>query len=460
MGAKNINENGMDTTFDDMDLDIDEAVDFGDTGDAGNNGAGNTGGTGSAGGDVVSTDKASSGAGNDKPRKPPVKPNMNKGQPRRNIVQAQSNSENPVQKPVKPSSNNGAAPAKPSGAGNSARSTPLVEISNEQFAYDDFNSAVVEDEVIAEMDKKDEQEEAKKEKNAKAKTKLKKILPFAILGLAVVVAGAVGIKVATSDKGVNFVEVNVAEYVSTKEKPKIVDAAISDNAEKGELVDTDETGETGEVAHGGVSAVKDPVALISGEDAQDIGKYKKYDITVNAKVDGSESYENYDTAMYVGMTNVAIGYDNVKSFIDDYNSKSSTKMTVDESKFDDDITLVAIEADLQFREDYPVNLGSDKVYDLPTLDISLTGTYVNENDEQDYSDYLVVEENGEMVAYNMPSVTNLYIAPESVSCTEGYKYVWIAQLPKGLLGSNYNINMNINYKNDEQTVVYSGKDVK
>jgi len=353
-----------------------------------------------------------------------------------------SNGENKVEvsnvtkKPMKPNPTKKSKPSQMSEAEieekvNNARRKPLIEVTNEQLDIEDFNSTVVDDDAIREMDRIDYEKEEKEEKKKELIKKLKKVLPIAGGALVVIIGIIVGINTATSDKGVQFTAVDVSQYMSTKTRPTALDAIRKDN-------------------------VPDPVEVVYNLDSAKIGEYVKYNIKVNAKTDIDVSYADFNTAMYVGLTDVFYGEDKVKEAVDQFNKTAKIDM-----KTADDVILVGMKVGLKFRDDYPLNLGNDEVYDLPKVSIGLTGKYVDAATGEVVTDGLVVKSDAETdTKYDIQEVQDVTGEIDTVHSADGCEYLFIVPMPKGLLGEDYSIDLSIYYGDDNKVASYDGIDIQ
>ena len=298
----------------------------------------------------------------------------------------------------------------------------LINTEEENAIYDEFNQDLVEDSFVQELNKKDE-EAAKKVKTPEQIKKAKKIKIGVIAGVVVLLVGACTIKLLTADKGVNFTEINVQDYISTRKPPE---NSVSGGNSGNSSSNTGKPAETVDFKIDGITEITGSIG--------NIDEYKPVDTVVNIKESSDSAYLDHDAKYWFGVSQMICGLDNIQSYIDEYNKISDTVLNISDSDLGSDLTLAMVEVTFKYPENYPTNLGSGKVVDVPQTELEFIGTYVDEiRTEDDYSEYIVVDD----VTYKINEPMLISRIPSSVSIEEGLTYRYIIQMPIGAKASDY-----------------------
>ena len=311
---------------------------------------------------------------------------------------------------------------------NTGRRKPLIDTSNEDLY--NYNPDIVEDEKVAEMNRIDA-EKALKIKTPEQRRKKKIIIAIIIVAIVLVIVGLCVLKVMSQNKELNLKEVNVAEFVSKKQPPE-------------------------DVVQGETDTV--PVTLIqdgsgTADSPASVNEYIKTDVTVNVRKDTTSQYENYNTSYYTGLTGAVIGNDDVIALVDEYNKNGAKKINIDTSSYGEDIKLVAFEVNSVYPESYPTNLNDGVVNNIPSVSLSLIGTFVDKKKPDiDYSNSIVIGKS----TYEILPATDIVDKPEEVNKADGYTYRCIIPMPIGANSDNYVIKVNINGKD----IYYNGIEIK
>ena len=304
---------------------------------------------------------------------------------------------------------------------NSIRRKPLINIT-EDSSNVDYNPDIVEDEVVAQMNKADAEKAAKKKTPEQIKKRRIHIAIIVVAIISVIVLLCI-LKKNSENKELNLKEVNVQDYVSTKE-PKYKSVEPTDDTD---IVDI--------VTDGTMNSPAKP------------NQYIRTDLQVNVRKKGSSQYENIESKYYTGLTGAVIGDDVVK-LVDEYNKNGSKTINIDTSSYGSDIKLVAFEVKTIYPDDYPTNTDDGIANEIPDVSISLIGTFVDDKKpEIDYSGSIVVGKS----TYEIINETPLVDKPSNTKVKDGYTYRSLIPMPVGANADNYVIRVSINGKDTYYT---------
>ena len=179
-----------------------------------------------------------------------------------------------------------------------------------------------------------------------------------------------------------------------------------------------------------------------------INEYHKVDVVVNTKLSGTSYYKDYESSYYYGLTEVISGYDEVIKYVEEYNKTGKKKVDIPEKeRFNEQLTLVLMEVALKYPGDYPTYLGENKVYKIPNIELSLTGTY-KDNTDTDYSNMIVIDNS----TFKINEAISITDEPEELNISNGIRFKYIITLPINTKEEDYIIKI----KCDSNEAIYKG----
>lgn len=354
---------------------------------------------------------------------------------------------------------------------------PNIELEEDEApaseqTYEVYNDVLIEDSYIKELQEKDEKKR-KKFRTPAQKRRFRIILASAG---AVFVGVLVLLNIRQSNlqnKDVNYRVVDLENYSPAN---KIADAipleGETDSAEPEEGQQTtiaDSTGE--ETTETSTTTAEKPVALkiVRTDTHLNVGEYTVIEQKgLDIKLSEETGYEKVDTEYYFGVSNIITGYTAVNANIVNYNTDAETKKPIKvgskESLESDGVTLVEIDVDVKYPEDYPTNMNKGYVAasNEPTIDIVGTFKAVEKTTEattsddtseeedtteettepKDYTKCIVVGGN----AYDINEAIRLYNKPSKIKASDGFKYKFILQLPIGAKPEDYELYVELDGK--------------
>ena len=159
--------------------------------------------------------------------------------------------------------------------------------------------------------------------------------------------------------------------------------------------------------------------------------------SVNTKLENDTEYKDYETYLNVSFDNIYQGYDNVISYITEYNKASDTVVEIGNKNdfytnyYGNEIVL------FEFNVEYDENIASasGKIYNIPTMDVEIISTA-----EDDNAGKIVVGE----YAFNTPSVIPLTVVPTEINVGDTVTYRFVAILPSNASADSYNLGVKMN----------------
>jgi len=362
----------------------------------------------------------------------------------------------------------------------------------DERTYEFYNDTLVADSYIKELEEK----EKKKMKKIKTPEQKRRRIFIAAGAVAVFVGVLVILNIRQSKKmnhGVDYVTIDLGEYDHAKQykdhtlgmingeensdginvdniDPSKLEGSTeaqqgnTANAETPEATDTpvetktpEETGTpAGETTKPTTTTSVDTKKLNIKRNTSElnVGEYLAIPKTEQVKLNkDDEKYSKIDSEYYFGVSAITSGYDTVESSIKAYNDLPETKTIVkvpEKSELEsENITLVEIDVDIRYPEDYPTNLSKGDLGKIPEPTIELVGTFeaakkdtedtTSEEEEPtepiDFTKCIVV--NGE--SYSIEDPIQLFNKPGVVNINEGFTYRYIMQLPIGANPEDYEL---------------------
>lgn len=177
----------------------------------------------------------------------------------------------------------------------------------------------------------------------------------------------------------------------------------------------------------------------------ELNKPMKIAVVVNTKIEGDTEYTDHQTYLKVEYSNFVSGYDNVKTYLDEYNSTATNKINLPSK---DDFyassvgnDLVMYEVTISVPEDFPTNDAKHGYTGLkPKFDLVIKGT--------EKEDSLITQ----LYEFAIPSV--YFIGSDTSSFTIGSTYTlrYMTTMPMELKADGYELFFH--YNNDGVTQIY------
>lgn len=277
-----------------------------------------------------------------------------------------------------------------------------------------------------------------KKTNKKPVNKKKIVTVAAIVGGALLI-GAVGVAVVPKVLTKNNQHITLATP-----KPSNLDIVGEDVTE---VVNTTDIGTDTNINK--VVKREEPYDMTPNDNVISANTVVTLPITVNAKLEGDEEYNDYYTYLTFKFNDATIGYDNVIPYVNEHNETSNNIVNIGTREefyaSAGESELVMYEAELTIPEDFVTQDTEHKrAYINPQLTFNIEGT----------------EEANSLITtryvYEIPQVTNMHDDMSQLTCGETYKFRWLAVIPTDITSDNYNIY--ISYKDDylDTTYKYNG----
>lgn len=358
----------------------------------------------------------------------------------------------------------------------------------DERTYEVYNDTLVADSYIKELEEK---EKKRMEKIKTPEQKRKRI--FIAAGAAAVFVGVLVIlNIRQSNKmnhGVDYATIDLGEYDHAKQykdhtmgmingdensdglnvddiDPSILEGSAEAQpgnttpVETGTPVETDIPAETGtpteETTKPTTTTHVDTKKLNIKRNTSElnVGEYVAIPKTEEVKLNkDDDKYSKIDSEYYFGVSTITSGYDAVERSIKAYNDLPETKTIVkvpEKSALEsENITLVEIDVDIRYPEDYPTNLSKGDLGKISEPTIEIVGTFeaakkdtedTTGDDEEptepiDFTKCIVV--NGE--SYSIEDPIQLFNKPGVVNINKGFTYRYIMQLPIGANPEDYEL---------------------
>lgn len=267
------------------------------------------------------------------------------------------------------------------------------------------------------------------------KPNLKVIIPVAVAAVAVI-AGAVVINLPkNTDKHIvlatNTPVVNEQEQDNSAAVNPVKDSSSDKNTETTEVKNTE-------------TENNNPSTLA-------LNKPMKIGVVVNTKLDGETEYSDHDAYLVIEYSNFVSGYDNVKTYLDEYNETATNKVNLPDK---DDFyassvgnDLVMYEVSITVPDDFPTNDAKHGYTGLnPEFSFEIKGT--------DKEDALITK----LYEFAIPSI--YYIGSDTSDFVIGntYKLRYMTTMPMGLQANDYAISLI--YSNDGKDEKYNLQSVE
>ena len=336
-----------------------------------------------------------------------------------------------------------------------------MDILDERRILDDMNSTLVKS---SQAEKAASKKETKQEENnaeTKSKKKLDKKAKIAVIcavaGLFVILIGILMLREFTKGPEISIVPVDVSDYVAT-----------SDN-----------------VIELGDEEYKAPVENIGASEidkAIEIGTYVEEETVVNVQKSVGDGYKDYKAPRYWGLTSLDFGYHKVATEIEKVNAEQGSKYSIgDESSFKEKEKPVMFTVDMMYPENYPSNLGDNKVTSIPDISIKILGnpyiddkasssdvssdlssdeeskeqneesTDLNSSEVEQYTDYISHDD----VKYSC-KINSVTVKPSAIDIKSGYKFKFVTTMLSGTKADDYIIEVKVG----DKVEYYKGIDIE
>ena len=178
----------------------------------------------------------------------------------------------------------------------------------------------------------------------------------------------------------------------------------------------------------------------------ELNKPMKIGVVVNTKLDGETEYSDHDAYLVIEYSNFVSGYDNVKTYLDEYNETATNKINLPnkEDFYSSSVgnDLVMYEISITVPDDFPTNDVKHGYTGLNTeFKFEIKGT--------DKEDALITK----LYEFAIPQI--YYIGSDTSEFTIGntYKLRYMATMPMELKANDYAISLT--YSNDGKDEKYN-----
>lgn len=346
-----------------------------------------------------------------------------------------------------------------------------MQLMNTGNEFEDINSELVHD-TVAENKQRGKKVKVKKEKKPLTPEQKKKIKIVAIVVAALAVVGIAAFillrnVMSDSSKHLNLVDPSQQSNIAEDNDTGDDTGEVVDDTEEN-TPDESDTSENQEVDNENqeetpVKPVTNIEARKSSEDNPlALNEYTDIDLIINTKTATDKTYTDHETKIYIKLSNVVCGFDDVAKYIEDYNNKvkeyakinKGTQLKVinvpDKNKYYEQSAgteIVMYEFEVLYPSDYPTNASEGKVYRIPKCSLDVFGT-VDEIDidnlEEDTSKYIVVDD----TVYNVSNITDISMILNSKSkeaqfnVGEPLYFRFITSVPIGASKDVYGMKLN------------------
>lgn len=290
------------------------------------------------------------------------------------------------------------------------------------------------------------------------KTGLNKKVTIIIAVAAIVIVGA--ITIVSVKLGNNNQHIQIAEniYVMQLNQAEEVDYTFVSSA----VTDSNSEDSTEEVVteveNSGVVTVEQSKA-----NPLDINQFTKIPFVVNTKTADDKEYTDHETEVDIELSNVIQGYDDVLTYIDEFNESSDKVITLpSKEEYQENFTgmqLVIYEFTVQYPSDFPTTASSGIVYSIAQLTPELYGKVENIDNEEltkEPSRYIVTDE----TISEISSFNDISLLPDKVNVGESVVYRYITSMPVGANNENYGLSAKIVIDSNEKDVYFKGIEIK
>lgn len=302
-------------------------------------------------------------------------------------------------------------------------------------------------------------EKSKTVDNNTERTGLNKNAVIAIAGAAIAVLGVITIiSIVLGNRNNQHIKVVDNTYVMQLNQTEEVDyTAVSSTITSEENNENTDDAIT-EVENSGVVTVEQSKA-----NPLEINQFTKIPFVVNTKTADDKEYTDHNTEVDIELSNVIQGYDNVMTYIDEFNESSNKVITLpSKEEYQENFTgmqLVIYEFTVQYPDNFPTTASSGIIYSIAQLTPELYGKVENiENEEitKEPSSYIVTDE----TISEISSFNDISILPDKLNVGESVTYRYITSLPVGANNENYGLAVKLVIDSNEKDIYFKGIDIK
>lgn len=266
----------------------------------------------------------------------------------------------------------------------------------------------------------------KEQKPKKKKSKASKVLKL-ILVLVIAVGGFIGYSringVKNADKHVTIADNTVQNSGTEVADNDILRTDVSDSSNNTENTETP--------TDDGVIKLNKPMRIA---------------LTVNTKLAGESEYSDHDAYIDVKYSNVVMGYDNVKEYLDEYNESATNRINLPDKdsfyKSSEGNDLVMYEVQITVPDDFPTNDAKHGYTGLePEFSLSISGT--------EKEDALITK----LYEFAIPKIYNIGDSTDEFLIGNTYNLRYMVTMPLGLTSDGYKLTLN--YSNAGNTTPYT-----
>lgn len=322
---------------------------------------------------------------------------------------------------------------------------------NEQEEFDNFNSKTINNSAFEDKSKKDKQTKVKVEKTPEQKKKQKMIIIGSASGVAVLLIGLIVFKCLTKNSNQHITvvaneTVGIVTQASDEVFVPVVDSKVSDYADESQSVNIE-------------------VVEQSKEKPLPFQQYTAFNTVVNTKTASDAEYTDHDAAIYIRLSQVVTGYDDVCDYIKEYNESGDTLINFpDKDAYyagSNGAELVMYEIEVLFPSNFPTPASEGVIYIVPSLETSLYGTATEiDNDDitDDPSNYIVVDNN----IYSINKLTSITVKKQRINVGEPILYRYVASVPSGASVDSYKVHTVFDLEsngNEVSDIYFDGIDI-
>lgn len=184
-----------------------------------------------------------------------------------------------------------------------------------------------------------------------------------------------------------------------------------------------------------------------------LGDSARISMVVNTKLDSDTEYTDHESYIELKYSNVVIGYDNVKEYVDKYNESSNNKIKLankeDFYNSSNDVELVMYDIELLVPDSFPTNDTKHGYTGIqPDIDVKIVGT--------DKEDSIITK----LYEYDIPSLSSISDDVSEIFVGNTYHLRYIATMPLGINDENYSITLNYNDGRNSKNFILNGIEIK
>lgn len=190
----------------------------------------------------------------------------------------------------------------------------------------------------------------------------------------------------------------------------------------------------------------------SSENVLNISDSYSIPMVINTKTENDSAYTDHKTNININYNDVVIGFDDVQKYVDEYNNKNSSKISLGKKKdfnSKSEYNIVMYRLALEVPKDFPTNDVKHGYTGLsPKIDFSIKGGKIE--------DTLIVDN----TAYDIPDITSMSDSVSNITVGNTYELNYIVAMPRGLSSKDYKITFDYSDGKVSKTIQLQTADIK